>query len=42
MANITTIGTGYIGLVTGTLFADRVNNVTYIDKNSEIITQKLH
>jgi UDPglucose 6-dehydrogenase len=37
MVNITMIGTGYIGLVTGTLFADRGNNVTCIDKNPRII-----
>ncbi|MEC8339648.1 MAG: UDP-glucose/GDP-mannose dehydrogenase family protein [Nanoarchaeota archaeon] len=37
MSNITMIGTGYIGLVTGTLFADKGNNVTCVDKNQEIV-----
>ncbi len=31
------IGTGYIGLVTGTLFADRGNNVVCVDKNPKIV-----
>lgn len=34
---ITMVGTGYVGLVTGTLFADRGNEVVCVDKNEEII-----
>lgn len=37
MVNITMIGTGYIGLVTGTLFADRGNNVICVDNNEKIV-----
>lgn len=37
MVNITMIGTGYIGLVTGTLFADRGNKVICVDKNTQIV-----
>ena len=35
--NITVIGTGYVGLVTGTCFADMGNTVVCIDKNCERI-----
>ncbi|MBI2662491.1 UDP-glucose/GDP-mannose dehydrogenase family protein [Candidatus Woesearchaeota archaeon] len=34
---ITMVGTGYVGLVTGTLFADRGNEVVCVDNNEEII-----
>lgn len=34
--NISIIGTGYVGLVTGALFADRGNNVVCVDNNPEI------
>ena len=34
---ITMVGTGYVGLVTGTLFADRGNDVMCVDNNKEII-----
>jgi UDPglucose 6-dehydrogenase len=37
--NITIVGTGYVGLVTGALFADRGNCVTCVDVNPEIINQ---
>ncbi len=37
MAKIAIIGTGYIGLVTGTLFADRGNDVICVDKNPQIV-----
>lgn len=38
MANICMIGTGYVGLVTGTCFADLGNNVTCVDIIEEKIT----
>ena len=34
---IAMIGTGYVGLVTGTLFADKGNQVICIDKNKEVV-----
>lgn len=37
MVNITMIGSGYIGLVTGTLFADRGNKVICVDNNEKIV-----
>ncbi len=37
MANITMLGAGYIGLVTGACFADRGNHVTCVDKNPTVI-----
>ncbi|MBU0470559.1 MAG: UDP-glucose/GDP-mannose dehydrogenase family protein [Nanoarchaeota archaeon] len=37
--NISIIGTGYVGLVTGALFADRGNNVVCVDNNPEIIAK---
>lgn len=37
MKNICVIGTGYVGLVTGTCFADLGNHVTAIDVNEEKI-----
>src|SRR5215510_8266414 len=37
MKNICVIGTGYVGLVTGTCFADLGNKVTAIDINEEKI-----
>jgi len=33
------IGTGYVGLVTGTLFSDRGNEVICVDKNPEVINK---
>ncbi|SHF52364.1 UDP-glucose dehydrogenase [Fodinibius roseus] len=37
--NITVIGTGYVGLVSGTCFADSGNNVTCVDINEEKVNQ---
>ncbi len=37
--NIAVIGTGYVGLVSGTCFADSGNNVTCVDINEEKIDQ---
>src|SRR5512141_2181041 len=37
MKNITVIGVGYVGLVTGTCFADMGNNVVCLDVNEERI-----
>ena len=37
--NITVIGTGYVGLVTGTCLADMGNNVTCVDINKEKVQQ---
>ncbi len=35
--NVAMIGTGYVGLVTGSLFSDRGNKVICVDKNEQII-----
>ncbi|WP_445666158.1 nucleotide sugar dehydrogenase, partial [Fodinibius sp. AD559] len=37
--NIAVIGTGYVGLVSGTCFADSGNNVTCVDINEEKVGQ---
>ena len=37
--NLTVIGTGYVGLVTGTCLADMGNNVTCVDINEEKVQQ---
>ena len=39
MRNITVIGVGYVGLVTGTCFADMGNRVVCLDVNEERITK---
>lgn len=36
--NIAIIGTGYVGLVTGALFADRGNKVICVEKNKDILS----
>ena len=33
------VGTGYVGLTTGALFADRGNQVTCVDTNSDLVKQ---
>ena len=35
MANITTIGVGYVGLVTGACLADLGNNVACLNRNKK-------
>ena len=37
--NIAVIGTGYVGLVTGTCFAETGNHVACVDNNSEKVKQ---
>ena len=37
--NIAVVGTGYVGLVTGTCFADTGNNVICVDNNIEKINK---
>lgn len=37
--NITVVGTGYVGLVTGTCFAETGNNVICVDINAEKVAQ---
>ena len=37
--NITVVGTGYVGLVTGTCFAETGNTVTCVDINEEKVAQ---
>lgn len=37
--NITVVGTGYVGLVTGTCFAETGNNVTCVDIDEEKVAQ---
>ena len=39
MKNIAVVGTGYVGLVTGTCFAETGNMVTCIDINAEKVEQ---
>lgn len=39
MKNITVVGTGYVGLVTGTCFSETGNNVTCVDINKHKIEQ---
>src|SRR3989344_7895111 len=33
------IGTGYVGLTTGALFADRGNKIVCVDKNQKVINE---
>ena len=40
--NIAVIGTGYVGLVTGSVFADLGNDVICVDKDSSRIEKLLH
>ncbi len=37
--NITVVGTGYVGLVSGTCFAETGNNVTCVDNNTEKVAK---
>ena len=39
--NIAVVGTGYVGLVSGTCFAEMGVNVTCVDVNEEKITRLL-